>query len=298
MCEELGLIQKYKIDKKMEKLKIIKNIETDLENEKIESLFFWVQEHFGELKKLGSRLLFMTFKVYILKQVEKGKDFCLGEVLDEARDLLLGIYEIDSKLIQAFLSSLMITRKNFECFSKNKSFVKKKIVKNKQKKKKTSKEHKKKASNFKQIMLTRYKNETKINWPQIKSEFLKNIHKIFEISPKDPLFEIFKAGLYTYPKFIKMKNFIKSDFSNNDNIDFSIDLPNEFNYHNLIVCPVSKDICTLDNPPVLLNCGHVISDSSAKKLAKLNNDNSLNKFKCPVCPAKQFYSEVQQLNIN
>ena len=276
MCEELGLIQKYKIDKKIDKLKIIKKIENDLDNQNINSLFFWVQKNYDYLKKLKSRLLFLTFKIYILKQLEKLKDqFCLQDILNESRILLLGIYEINPKPIQSFLSSLIINEKNFENYYK-----------------------KKQKNDFQKILINRYKNEHKINWENIKTEFLKNIYKIFEISPKDPLFEIFKAGLYTYPKFIKMKEFIKNDYTNNEHIDFAIDLPNEFNYHNLIVCPVSKDICTIDNPPVLLNCGHVISDSSAKKLAKLNHDNTNNSFKCPVCPAKQFYSEVHQLNIN
>lgn len=80
-----------------------------------------------------------------------------------------------------------------------------------------------------------------------------------------------------------------------DHLNFTLNLEDKFNYHNLIVCPVNKEICTKDNPPVLLSCGHVISDSSAKKLAKMNSrDHS---FKCPICPTIQNYNNLMVLKI-
>ena len=79
----------------------------------------------------------------------------------------------------------------------------------------------------------------------------------------------------------------------------SFDLADEFNHHSLIVCPVSKEVCTFDNPPVVLTCGHVISDGSAKKLANHINDyGSTKRFKCPVCPEEQVYSKIKVIKMD
>ena len=77
---------------------------------------------------------------------------------------------------------------------------------------------------------------------------------------------------------------LDNNFLDSVEISIPLKLDKKFNFHNLIVCPVTKEICTNDNPPVLLNCGHVISDSSAKKLAKMDSQGRKNNFKCPICP--------------
>lgn len=52
-------------------------------------------------------------------------------------------------------------------------------------------------------------------------------------------------------------------------------------FHSLFVCPVLKCVCDKDNLPVLLECGHVISQNAVSQISK---SGSKQLFKCPYCP--------------
>lgn len=45
-----------------------------------------------------------------------------------------------------------------------------------------------------------------------------------------------------------------------DEFPIPIDLGRDFQFHSVFVCPVTKEISTEDNPPMLLKCNHVISE--------------------------------------
>jgi hypothetical protein len=62
-------------------------------------------------------------------------------------------------------------------------------------------------------------------------------------------------------------------------LPIEVELGNDFKHHSIFICPVSKEISSDDNPPVLLICGHAISFNS---LNKMTSNRSL--FKCPTCP--------------
>lgn len=49
-----------------------------------------------------------------------------------------------------------------------------------------------------------------------------------------------------------------------------IPLPPENRYHSIFACPVSKDQSTEQNPPMMMACGHVITQDSLHKLSKVN----------------------------
>ena len=38
-----------------------------------------------------------------------------------------------------------------------------------------------------------------------------------------------------------------------------VDLGRDFMYHSIFVDPVTREVTPLDNPPMLLKCGHVVS---------------------------------------
>lgn len=40
-----------------------------------------------------------------------------------------------------------------------------------------------------------------------------------------------------------------------------IELGREHQYHSIFVCPISREIVHPNNPPIMLPCGHVISES-------------------------------------
>ncbi len=65
-----------------------------------------------------------------------------------------------------------------------------------------------------------------------------------------------------------------------EQLPVEIELGPEFVFRSIFACPVSRDMSTPDNPPMLLPCGHVLCEQSVNKLAKTRT----RPFKCPYCP--------------
>mmetsp|Transcript_30729 Transcript_30729/g.57260 ORF Transcript_30729/g.57260 Transcript_30729/m.57260 type:complete len:249 (+) Transcript_30729:753-1499(+) len=59
----------------------------------------------------------------------------------------------------------------------------------------------------------------------------------------------------------------------------------EHTFHSILTCPVSREMATPDNPPVLLQCGHVVLSTSMRALPSSRTG----RFKCPTC-----YHEMRQ----
>ena len=47
-----------------------------------------------------------------------------------------------------------------------------------------------------------------------------------------------------------------------------IAIPNEYRYHSVFACPVSKEQATETNPPMMMPCGHVVADQTLHRLSK------------------------------
>ncbi|KDQ18524.1 hypothetical protein BOTBODRAFT_28908 [Botryobasidium botryosum FD-172 SS1] len=73
----------------------------------------------------------------------------------------------------------------------------------------------------------------------------------------------------------------KSEWSQTDELPIEIPLPPRNRYHSVFACPVSKEQSTEDNPPVMLQCGHVLAKDSWRKLEK-----GAGRVKCPYCPVE------------
>ena len=77
------------------------------------------------------------------------------------------------------------------------------------------------------------------------------------------------VGAMSLPGLTKLATLKKiSNWSSLDKIPVEIELPAEFRYHSVFICPVSKEPTTESNPPMLLACGHAISNASLQELSK------------------------------
>ena len=65
-----------------------------------------------------------------------------------------------------------------------------------------------------------------------------------------------------------------------EELPVELELGQEFVFHSIFACPVSRDQSTPENPPTMLPCGHVLCKQSVVKIAK----GTTRTFKCPYCP--------------
>lgn len=83
---------------------------------------------------------------------------------------------------------------------------------------------------------------------------------------------------------IKMATMMKDkrlSWSEQNEMPVEIPLPRNLQYHSVFACPVSRELATEENPPMMLPCGHVICRGSLDKLSKGTKTARL---KCPYCP--------------
>jgi hypothetical protein len=71
----------------------------------------------------------------------------------------------------------------------------------------------------------------------------------------------------------------------------SVVVPDKMIFHSSLVCPVTKVPTNATNFPVLLTCGHVVSNDSLNSMT--NNGGWL---KCPTCTADQNLAESQRMD--
>ncbi|CAN0035384.1 unnamed protein product [Choristocarpus tenellus] len=112
--------------------------------------------------------------------------------------------------------------------------------------------------------------------------------------PKESLLAVtFQAGTVALPTLIKMASVVQSSNQSWDNLTelpIEVALPSSMRYHSFFSCPVSRELSTPGNPPVLLKCGHAVLRSSMSRLARNGS-----KFKCPTCPTEQTDHETLPL---
>ena len=77
-------------------------------------------------------------------------------------------------------------------------------------------------------------------------------------------------------------------------LPIDLDLGPNFTFHSTFTCPISKELATPDNPPMMLPCGHVLALGSVTKLARGSRSA---RFKCPYCPAQSKIAAAQSLSI-
>ena len=133
------------------------------------------------------------------------------------------------------------------------------------------------------------------------SEFIRCAAKFMGLPQWSHLTTLMEAGVGVVPKVKKLLQ-LKSQTSPNQSasqiaqwsdlgtltLDFSE--TSQFIHHSVFSCPVSRDVASSENLPVLLLCGHVICKSSLKNLPKRGS-----RFKCPTCYCDMTADDVMEI---
>ena len=140
-------------------------------------------------------------------------------------------------------------------------------------------------------------------WDFIKNLFIETFLKLNHITKEDTLNTVLLAGRFVLPQVVeseeklgkdKDKKSMEVDKEKNQLL-YSLELPEELIFHNIFVCPVSKEIAIAENEPIRLNCGHCICKYSFDKIEKTGARH--NQIKCPICTQVGKIDEIITLKI-
>ena len=140
-------------------------------------------------------------------------------------------------------------------------------------------------------------------WDYIKNLFIETFLKLNHKTKEDTLNTVLLAGRFVLPQVVeseeklgkdKDKKSMEVDKEKNQ-LMYSLELPEELIYHNIFVCPVSKEIANAENEPIRLNCGHCICKNSFDKIEKTGARH--NQIKCPICTQVGKIDEIITLKI-
>ncbi|EFN56715.1 hypothetical protein CHLNCDRAFT_144112 [Chlorella variabilis] len=133
-------------------------------------------------------------------------------------------------------------------------------------------------------------------WGNLARDFVRQCCVLLGQAQDSPLLVTVAAGAAALPTLLKLATVISdqpvADLAGAaEQLPVEIPLGQEFIFHSVFACPVSRDQSTRDNPPMLLPCGHCICKASIYKIAKAANRS----FKCPYCPAECTPRDCQEL---
>ncbi|CAI2356708.1 unnamed protein product [Caenorhabditis sp. 36 PRJEB53466] len=115
--------------------------------------------------------------------------------------------------------------------------------------------------------------------------------------PPSPLKPLMRVGLQGLYNFARSEAFLKSSCYTER------ELPLEVSYdssHSSFTCPILKEQCSLENPPMRLVCGHVICKEAITRLTtslrQMRSSSRHARFKCPYCPREQYMDSAKKVD--
>ena len=268
------------------------DIINDLNDNKIKKLYDWCTKNRDILLKNTENMNGNKSK----DENMENKDIYF-ECVKYSYNLLL---EDDSKTVE---DCVEFTRKHFKPFISDKNYIKEisKLM-TKLLFRKTNKESS--EINTESKIEEKNKGEgNKEGLEFIKNLFIETFLKLNHKSRDDTLNTVLLAGRFVLPQVVESEEKLAKDKDKkNMEVDkeknqlmYSLELPEELIFHDIFVCPVSKEIASADNPPIRLNCGHCICKNSFDKIEKTGVRH--NQIKCPICTQVGKVDEINKLDI-
>ena len=128
---------------------------------------------------------------------------------------------------------------------------------------------------------------------QMAVAFTRDFCSLLGMSAESPLYIAVTAGAIALPTLEKMASIMKdkrTEWTTAHEMPVELPLPDSMTFHQIFVCPVSKEQATDANPPMRLDCGHVLAKESIQRVSKGGQ-----KFKCPYCPAENSPRDAKQI---
>lgn len=122
-------------------------------------------------------------------------------------------------------------------------------------------------------------------WQEAADEFASLACALMGQSKKPPLLVAVAAGSVALPPLLKLSKVMEQSSFHGSMSELPVELDlgmNEFIFHSIFSCPVSKEQSTADNPPCLLPCGHLLCLESIQRIVRARTRT----FKCPYCPSE------------
>ncbi|KAI8810743.1 CTLH/CRA C-terminal to lish motif domain-containing protein [Cladochytrium replicatum] len=122
-------------------------------------------------------------------------------------------------------------------------------------------------------------------WADLERKFTSEYCTLQGLPTESPLYASVTIGTAALPTIIKMSSIMKDksglEWTQAGELPVEIPLHPRYRFHSVFACPVSKEMATEENPPMMMECGHVICKESLNRLCK---NNMATRFKCPYCP--------------
>lgn len=239
------------------KFRALDQVLTELNERKLDKAVKWVDDHISKLKIEDSDLPFLVHKLAFCHMLKKANEVGEGEI---QREILSGLAQYATKNFMQF-------------YSKFKSQIHKLMGS---------------LAFVNELKSTKYGDLIHdVHWEHLTQSFVRDFCKLQGLSKESGLFMTLKVGTLGIPKFQKFFKLMKGKeqfFENLNELPIDMTLGSEFKFHSIFICPVSKEIATKDNPPMLLECGHCITKQSLNNICSQRNDRPGRKTKCPTCP--------------
>jgi len=129
------------------------------------------------------------------------------------------------------------------------------------------------------------------HWHTVSTSFREQFCSLLGFSPSSPLSIAVTAGTIALPVLLKMSSIMRekrTEWTSEGELPVEIPLPEQFHFHSIFTCPVSKEQSTEENPPMLLSCGHCLCKNSLMRLGKADGQ----KIKCPYVPPDPQYALI------